>query len=168
MGKGGGGEDRVLREVGLGTLLDRLPEGEETCLTRLFRRDGVELSGGEGQKLAIARALWKDSPLLLLDEPTASLDPEAEREIYEKFLQMAAGKTAIFISHRLAVARAADKVAVLKEGKLVEYGSHRELLEKGGEYAGLFRMQSRGYSEKGRAIPPSPSPSLGAASSPSA
>ena len=135
----------ILYDVGLGDLLNRLTNGSETDLTRMFNANGVELSGGENQKLAIARAICKDSPIFILDEPTAALDPKAESEIYDSFFQIAQGKTTIFISHRLASSTVADKIAVLKAGTIIEYGTHSELLKNKKEYAKMFEMQSRSY-----------------------
>ncbi len=135
----------ILRELGMEEFLKTSPKGLDTCLTRNFDSDGVELSGGQDQKLAIARAIYKNTPLLILDEPTASLDAKAESELYMDFWKMARGKTAIFISHRLAASTLAERIAILENGKIVEYGSHTELLEHGGLYADMYAKQSRPY-----------------------
>jgi len=105
----------------------------------------VELSGGEAQKLAIARAVYRDTPVLILDEPTASLDPKAESKIYEDFFHMARDKTTIFISHRLAASTIADTIAVFDEGRIAEYGTHGDLTAKAGVYAEMYGKQSKQY-----------------------
>ena len=145
----GNDEETSLLEAGLKDLLARLPDGADTYVGRLFNPNGIELSGGEGQKLAVARALYRDPSALILDEPTASLDPKAEREIYDNFLRQGGKKTIIYVSHRLASSLSSDKVVVLKDGIIVEQGSHKELMDYGGEYAKMFRIQSSSYSEAG-------------------
>ncbi len=137
----------VLRQAGLSERISRMPGGIHTFLSKKFDRNGIELSGGEGQKLAISRALYKDSPIVILDEPTASLDPKAENEIYENFFHMAENRTAIFISHRLAASTKADRIAVFIKGRITEYGNHDQLMERGGVYANMFRKQGGVYSE---------------------
>lgn len=137
----------ILNGVGLGTHIAELPHGIHTCLSKNFAPDGVELSGGEGQKLAIARAVYKDTPVLILDEPTASLDPKAESEIYQSCFAAAKNKTTIFISHRLAASTLSDHIAVFSGGRIAEYGSHDELIRKDGLYAEMFRKQSKGYKD---------------------
>ena len=109
--------------------------------------DGVLFSGGQTQRLMLARALYKDGPILMLDEPTAALDPIAENDIYMKYNNMTAGKTAIFISHRLASTRFCDRIIFLADGGIAEEGSHESLLAQGGAYAKLFEVQSRYYQE---------------------
>ncbi len=135
----------VLEQAGLLEKISRLPQGIHTFLSKKFHKEGTELSGGEGQKLAISRALYKNPPVIILDEPTASLDPQAENEIYENFFHMAKNRTAIFISHRLAASTKADHIAVFVEGKIIEYGTHAELLESDGIYADMFRKQGQIY-----------------------
>lgn len=120
----------------------------ETYLYKIYEEDGIELSGGEAQKLAIARALYKDAPIVILDEPTAALDPKAEYDIYTKFLAMVDSKTAIFISHRLSSTKFCDRIVVLRDGRIVETGSHSELLSQKGYYAELFDLQARFYVEE--------------------
>ena len=109
--------------------------------------DGVLLSGGQMQRLMLARALYKNGPILLLDEPTAALDPLAESEIYQKYSDMASDKTSLFISHRLASTRFCDRIILIKDGVIKEEGSHEDLLKLNGEYAKLFEVQSRYYKE---------------------
>ena len=135
----------VLEQVGLSEKISRLPHGIRSYLSKNFDREGTDLSGGEGQKLAIARALYKDTPVVILDEPTASLDPQAENEIYENFFHAARNRTALFISHRLAASIRADHIAVFASGKIVEYGTHGELMERNGVYADMFRKQGQIY-----------------------
>lgn len=137
----------VLEQAGLSERVSRMPGGIHTFLSKKFDRNGIELSGGEGQKLAVSRALYKDSPIVILDEPTASLDPKAENEIYENFFHMAKNRTAIFISHRLAASTKADRIAVFIKGRITEYGTHDQLMERGGVYANMFRKQGGVYSE---------------------
>lgn len=142
----------VLAQAGLSEKISRLPRGIHTFLSKKFDKGGIELSGGEGQKLAVARALYKDSPIVILDEPTASLDPKAENEIYENFFHMAKDRTAIFISHRLAASTRADHIAVFAKGRITEYGTHEELMEKDGAYADMFRKQGEVYMEAGAGL----------------
>ena len=107
-----------------------------------------ELSGGEAQKIAIARALYKDAPFIILDEPTAALDPIAEAEIYSKFDEIAGDKTAIYISHRLSSCKFCDEIAVFHEGAVIQQGSHAELLaDRGGKYYALWNAQAQYYTE---------------------
>jgi ATP-binding cassette, subfamily B, bacterial len=122
-----------------------LPGGSATLLGKPF--GGTELSGGQWQKLAIARAALRPAPLLILDEPTAALDPRAEFAVFERFGQMARDKTVIFVTHRLASISHADRVLVLKNGRLVESGSHQQLMQLGGEYAELYRLQASQYQD---------------------
>jgi ATP-binding cassette subfamily B protein len=135
---------KVAAQAGLTELLLKLPQAEQTPLGKQF--DGTELSGGEWQKLALARAFWRhQAQILILDEPTAALDPRAEAEIYEQFAQLARGKTTLLITHRLASTRMADRNLVLKGGNLIEMGSHQELVTQAGEYAHLWDLQSAHY-----------------------
>ena len=129
------------------TLGDSLPEGFDTQLMRYFDRNGTELSGGQWQKLSVARAFYSDADILILDEPTASLDPMAEKEIFSRFDALRGDKTALFVSHRLSYATVASKIVVLEDGRVVEEGSHRELMEKNGKYALLFTTQAERYIE---------------------
>ncbi len=135
----------ILEYVGFNEKLCRLQNGIDTSVFKNFDEEGFEPSGGEGQKIALARALYKDAPIVLLDEPTAAMDPKAEYELYQKFNEMVQGKTAVYISHRLSSAKFCDVIAVFSKGQIIEYGSHDELYSKGGVYAGLFLMQSQFY-----------------------
>ena len=113
--------------------------------------DGVEFSGGEMQRLMLARALYKGGSLLILDEPTAALDPIAENDIYMKYNEMTKGKTSLFISHRLASTRFCDRILFLQDGVIAEEGTHEQLMENNGGYAELFHIQARYYQEGGEA-----------------
>ncbi len=125
-------------------LAKRLPDHYDQMLGKRFA-DGIELSGGEWQKVALARAYMKDTQLMILDEPTAALDARAEYEVFERFAELTRGKSAVLISHRFSTVRMADRILVLDKGKLIEIGSHEELLERGGRYAELFNLQAMGY-----------------------
>ena len=109
--------------------------------------DGVELSGGEMQKLLLARAIYKDGPILVLDEPTAALDPIAENKLYMQYRELTEGKTSIYISHRFASTRFCDKILLLEDGVIKECGTHEELMRLGGKYAYMFGVQSKYYKE---------------------
>ena len=125
-----------------------LEKGLDTMLYKNLSEDGVEVSGGEAQKIAIARALYKDAPFIILDEPTAALDPIAEAEIYSKFDEIAGNKTAIYISHRLSSCKFCDEIAVFHEGAVIQQGSHAELLaDRGGKYYALWNAQAQYYTE---------------------
>jgi ATP-binding cassette subfamily B protein len=110
-----------------------------------FFKGGVDLSGGEWQKIAIARAYMRAAPLLILDEPTAALDARSEYGVFQRFKDLSAGKTAVIISHRFSTVRMADRILVLGNGRVVEVGSHEELVAAGGQYAELFELQAAGY-----------------------
>ena len=125
-----------------------LTEGYDTPLMRIFEENGTELSGGQWQKLAVSRAFYSDSDILILDEPTAALDPIAEQEIFKQFDNLRAEKTTVFVSHRLSSAVIASKILVLEYGKLVEEGTHHELMEKQGRYYELFETQAKRYIEE--------------------
>lgn len=141
-----GRAEKALRQAGFGERLERMEQGTETCLFREFDDRGVEVSGGEAQKIAIARALYKDAPFLILDEPTAALDPVAEAEIYEKLNDMVGDKTAIYISHRLSSCKFCDEIVVFDAGRLVQQGAHAALLaDAQGEYAQLWNAQAQYY-----------------------
>ena len=138
-----------IEKAGLTKMVSELPAGLDTHLGRNVYLDGVMLSGGQYQRLMLARALYKDGAMLMLDEPTAALDPLAERDMYHKYSEMTKGRTAVFISHRLASTRFCDRVLYLEAGKIAEEGTHEELTQKGGEYARLFEIQARYYREGG-------------------
>ncbi|OZB94095.1 ABC transporter ATP-binding protein [Paenibacillus sp. XY044] len=132
--------------AGLGEKVKNMPEGLQTYLHKDFSDDGVEISGGEAQKVALARALYKNSPFVILDEPTAALDPIAEFEIYSRFNELIGGKTAIFVSHRLSSCRFCHDIAVFHEGRLIQRGSHDELVAvRDGKYAELWNAQAQYY-----------------------
>ena len=137
--------EKILRRVGLGEKLDDLPKGIHTAVYKNFDENGFEPSGGEGQRIALARALYKDAPIVVLDEPTAALDPRAEFELYQHFNELTKGKTAVYISHRLSSTRFCDEIAVFAGGRIVERGTHEELMERKGAYAELFEMQAQFY-----------------------
>lgn len=137
-----------LKEAGFGERLSKMPKGLETSLYQDFDKQGVEISGGEAQKIALARALYKNAPFIVLDEPTAALDPASEYEVYRKFNEISGGKTAIYISHRLASCRFCDEILVFNEGVIVQHGTHEALLaESGGKYAELWNAQAQYYTE---------------------
>ena len=123
-----------------------MEEGLKTYLYKDFNEKGVEVSGGEAQKIALARALYKDAPFMILDEPTAALDPIAEAEVYAKFNEITKNKTAVYISHRLSSCRFCDEIAVLDQGKLVQKGDHKTLVgNKDGKYYQLWNAQAQYY-----------------------
>ena len=140
---------RCLAQAGLTETMAKFPQGVNTHFGREVYLDGVQLSGGQTQRLMLARALYKDGPILVLDEPTAALDPIAENDIYQKYSDMTAGKTSVFISHRLASTRFCDRIVFIADGGITEEGTHQALLAKGGAYARLFAVQSRYYQEGG-------------------
>ena len=125
--------------------VERLPNKENTYLYQDLVQNGVEISGGEAQKLALARALYKDAPVVVLDEPTAALDPIAENEIYSRFNSFVQSKTAIYISHRLSSCVFCDTIAVFDHARLVESGTHTALLAADGQYAALWNAQAKYY-----------------------
>ena len=144
-------DDEAIREAarasGAAEFIDHLPDGYATPLMRIFEQNGIELSGGQWQELAISRAFYSDCDVLILDEPTASLDALAEQEIYDQFDRLRKGKTTVFVSHRLSSATMATSIVVLENGEIVESGTHAELMEKGGRYCELFSTQAKRYRE---------------------
>lgn len=136
---------QCIDKAGLTEKIQSLPKGIETHLGRRVFKDGVEFSGGQTQRLMLARALYKNAPILVLDEPTAALDPIAENDIYQKYNDMTHGRTSFFISHRLASTRFCDRIIFVDGGKIAEEGTHDELLKTGGGYAYLFEVQSKYY-----------------------
>lgn len=137
-----------LQDAGLSEKLAGLPDGVHTQMLKVIYDDGVDLSGGERQKLALARALYKDAPIVVLDEPTAALDALAESRLYENFDRLIGGKSAVYISHRLSSTRFCDRVAMFVDGKLAELGTHEMLMEQNGKYAEMFRIQAQYYVEE--------------------
>lgn len=135
----------ALEEAGMGDWVAALEKGIHTELLKYVDEGGVNLSGGEKQKIALARALYKDAPIVVLDEPTSALDAIAEQQLYERFDKMIGKKTAVFISHRLASTRFCDRIIMFKDGVIIENGSHEELMKMGGEYANMFNMQAQYY-----------------------
>jgi ATP-binding cassette subfamily B protein len=125
-------------------VVERLPERYDQMLGRRFET-GVDLSGGEWQKVALARAYLRDAQLLILDEPTAALDARSEFEVFHRFSELTAGKTALFISHRFSTVRMADRIVVIEKGQIVEEGNHEQLSSLGGRYAEMFEMQASSY-----------------------
>lgn len=138
-----------LEKAGLTQAVEALPRGMDTPVTRNVFEDGVELSGGQMQRLMLARALYRDAPVVVLDEPTAALDPLAEHDIYMKYNSMTQGKSSLFISHRLASTRFCDRIIYMEYGRIAEEGTHQSLLDLGGGYSKLFEVQSRYYQEGG-------------------
>ena len=137
--------ESCLENTGFGDKLKELPSGVDTEILKVIYDDGTDLSGGEKQKLALARALYKDAPVVVLDEPTAALDALAESKLYGDFDKLIGGKTAVYISHRLSSTQFCNKVAMFKDGEMVELGTHKELLENGGAYAEMFKIQAQYY-----------------------
>ena len=141
--------EKALIDAGFGDRLATMEEGLDTMLYKDLAEDGVDVSGGEAQKIAIARALYKNAPFIILDEPTAALDPIAEAEIYSKFNDIAGDKTAIYISHRLSSCKFCDEIAVFHEGAVIQHGTHAELVaDENGKYHELWNAQAQYYTEK--------------------
>ena len=138
-----------LEKVGFNERATSLSNGLDTALYKDYDKDGVIISGGEAQKIALARAIYKDAPFIILDEPTAALDTIAEFEIYSKFNEIVGDKTAVYISHRLSSCRFCNDIAVFHEGALIQRGSHDELLEVvGGKYFELWTAQAQYYTDQ--------------------
>lgn len=135
----------ALKEAGLWDTFEEKKVTLDDYMTTYFLKEGITFSGGEVQRFMLARAIYKDAPLLVLDEPTAALDPIAEREVYDKYAEISKEKTSIFISHRLASTSFSDKILFLKDGKILESGTHEELLKLNGEYAHMFQVQASYY-----------------------
>lgn len=139
--------ENCVRKAGLSELLDKMPDGINTYLYKDFNENGVEISGGEAQKLCLARAIYKGSPFIVLDEPTAALDPISEYDIYTKFNSIVGTRTAIYISHRLSSCRFCDDITVLDNGHIIERGSHEKLIAKGGIYTAMWAAQAEYYKD---------------------
>jgi len=142
---------RALEKVGLWEKVQGLDKGLDQMMLKVIDEDGTDFSGGERQKLSIARGLYKDAPMVIMDEPTAALDALAEAEIYENFSSLVEGKTAVYISHRLASTRFCDKIALFDADGLAEYGKHEELMEQKGKYYDMFVIQGKYYQEEATA-----------------
>jgi ATP-binding cassette subfamily B protein/ATP-binding cassette subfamily C protein len=139
------GIESSLIRAGFEKDLNVLEKGIDTCVQKHFDNTGIEFSGGQLQKIALARTLHKNPPIVILDEPTSALDPISEYEVYRNFNSMVDGKTAIYISHRLSSTRFSDKIAVFNQGEIVEYGSHNELIEQEELYSEMYHTQSKYY-----------------------
>lgn len=137
-----------LQRAGLWEKIEKLEQGTKTYITQTLDDGGILLSGGETQKLLLARAIYKDGPILVLDEPSSALDPIAESKMYEEYSRLTEGKTSLFISHRLASTKFCDRILLLEKGEILEEGSHEELLERNGRYRELFDIQSHYYREE--------------------
>ena len=137
----------VLEQSGMDQIIDRFPNGDETKIVRQVYQDSIQLSGGQMQKLKLAQALYKDAPVLILDEPTAALDPIAEHEVYQDYLRFSEDKLSLFISHRLSSTRFCDRIIYIKQGEITEIGTHEELLADKKDYHRLFEAQAYYYRE---------------------
>ena len=137
-----------IAKAGLTEKIESLPDGYDTKLERTIYEDATMLSGGETQRLMLARALYKNAPFVMLDEPTAALDPIAEADMYNKYNDMTKGRSSVYISHRLASTRFCDRIILIADGGIKEEGTHDELMAKGGRYAELFGVQSKYYKEE--------------------
>ena len=135
----------ILQKNGMGDKIVELDKGIHTSVYKTFDENGFEPSGGEGQKIALARAIYKDAPIILLDEPTSALDPKAENELYQNFYNKKKKKTAVFISHRMSSTRFCDRIILFQAGKIIETGTHEKLMAQKGKYYELFQMQAQYY-----------------------
>ena len=135
----------ALEAAGFGAKLAKLPDGIFTQVTTEFDKKGVDFSGGESQKVAISRAFYKDADILIMDEPSSALDPIAEYELNKAMETAAKGKTVFYISHRLSTTRDADRIIMLERGRIIEEGTHKELLAKNGKYAEMWNAQAGKY-----------------------
>lgn len=137
----------AIHRAGAERVIQKAPAGLDTYLTRAFNESGIELSGGENQKISLARALYRSRPFLIYDEPSAALDPKAEADLFERLKEIWAGKTVIFTSHRLALVHLADKILLLENGRIAESGTHKELMSQESKYKELYLLQAQKYSE---------------------
>lgn len=144
-------DDRVwecLDKAGMSEVINELPGKDDTLMEKSLNDEATDFSGGQCQKLMLARALYRDSGVLILDEPTAALDAIAENDIYQKYAYFTQNKTSFFVSHRLSSTRFCDRIILIDGGKIAEEGTHKSLLEKNGIYAKMFSLQSRYYQER--------------------
>lgn len=137
--------EEALRKAQFGDKLDTLPNGIDTMVTKEFDENGMGLSGGEAQKIAIARVFARRPDIVILDEPSSALDPIAEYKMYQNMLTATDGETVIFISHRLSATRDADRIYLFENGTIIEQGSHAELMQAGGSYANMWKVQAQNY-----------------------
>ena len=140
--------EKALVQSGIWDKISGLPKGGDTVITKEFEKDGIGLSGGENQKVSVARLFAKDFQFAVLDEPSSALDPIAEYKMYENLIEVTKDKTVMYISHRLSSAVLSDKIIVISGGKVIETGSHKELLETGGEYSRMFTLQASSYNKE--------------------
>jgi len=143
--------NRVWECLELAGLKERVLETEhglETALTRMLDPQGIDLSGGQTQRLMLARALYKDAPVVIMDEPTAALDAIAEAELYERYNEMVGGKTSLYISHRLSSTRFCDRIAFINNGRVTELGNHEQLMALRGSYAEMYAVQAHYYQDE--------------------
>jgi len=136
---------KALEQSGIWEKISTLPKGGDTVLTKEFEKDGAGLSGGENQKVSVARLFAKDFQFAVLDEPSSALDPIAEYKMYENLIEVTGGKTALYISHRLSSAVLSDRIIVIGEGRVLEEGTHGELMSRNGEYSRMFSLQASSY-----------------------
>lgn len=136
--------EEAAQQAGINSIIDLLPKGYDTMLGKLFN-GGEQLSGGEWQKVALARAFFRDAQIIIMDEPTSAMDPKAETDLFQRFHELAKGRTAIFISHRLSTVKMADRIFMLENGRVIEAGTHDELINTAGRYAELFELQAQHY-----------------------
>jgi ABC-type multidrug transport system fused ATPase/permease subunit len=139
--------DRVINMSGLNDKINSFPNGKETLLVKSVNEGSIDLSGGEIQKLMLARALYKDGPIVILDEPTAALDPIAENQIYQKYNELTKQKTSLFISHRLSSTRFCNRIIFMEDGSIIEEGNHNSLMKGNGKYKEMFDKQSHYYKD---------------------